>query len=243
MVRQGLRHSEIDWENVKIHVSGEEIEREQEHEKAIAQTKQYLIENFPKFIMVNNVYYETEKYDDDIGMYEILHVDHIVIGNQAIYVIKTVKFPENTELYGSSETKTWHYTENKDDKETCLYNVVNADRRNQRNREYMAMLAKEVAGVDVPTIGIVNIMGLADEDIHLNLQYGHDVVTMKNLAEKIRYYENTIDSNRIGYEYCDAYVRKYKEEEVYDNIIPEIRDIELKHRIYWKSSEKNKKDN
>lgn len=243
MVRQGLRRSEIDWENVKIHVSGEEIEREQEHEEAIAQTKKYLIENFPKFIMVNNVYYETEKYNGNIGMYEILHVDHIVIGDQAIYVIKTIKFPENTELYGSSETKTWHYTEKKDDKETCLHNVINADRRNQRNREYMAMLAKEVAGVNVPTIGIVNIMGLADEDIHLNLQYGHDVVTMKNLAEKIRYYENTIDSNRIGYEYCDAYVRKYKEEEVYDNIIPEIRDIELKHRIYWKLAEKNKTDN
>ena len=241
MVRQGLRRSEIDWENVKIHVSGEEIEKEQEHEKAIAQTKQYLIENFPKFIMVNNVYYETEKYDDNIGMYEILHVDHIVIGDQAIYVIKTVKFPENVELYGSSGTKTWHYTENKDDKEMRLRRITNEDRRNQRNREYMAMLAKEVVRTDVPTIGIVNIIGLTDENIHLNLEYGHDVVTMKNLAEKIRYYENTIDSNRIGYEYCDAYVRKYKEEEVYDNIIPEIRDIELKFRVYTKLSEKTQK--
>ena len=32
MVRPGLRRSEIDWENVDIHISREEMEREQEHE-------------------------------------------------------------------------------------------------------------------------------------------------------------------------------------------------------------------
>ena len=237
MVRPGLRCSEIDWENVNIHITKEEMEREQEHEAAIQQTKGYLIKNFPKFCTINNVYYETEMFNQDAGMYEILHVDHIVIGDQAIYVIKTVKFPGNVELYGSSDTKTWHYMENQDDKETRMRRVANADRRNQRNRDYMAMLAKEVARVDVPTVGIVNIIGLEDEEIHLNLEHGHDVVTIKNLAERIRYYENTIDSKRIGYEYSDAYVRKYKEEEVYDNIIPEIRDIELKFRVYTKLSE------
>ena len=35
MVRPGLRRSEIDWENVDIHISREEMEREQEHEAAI----------------------------------------------------------------------------------------------------------------------------------------------------------------------------------------------------------------
>ena len=34
MVRPGLRRSEIDWENVDIHISREEMEREQEHEAA-----------------------------------------------------------------------------------------------------------------------------------------------------------------------------------------------------------------
>ena len=103
MVRPGLRCSEIDWEKVNIHISKEEMEREQEHEAAIQQTKGYLIKNFPKFCTINNVYYETEMFNQDAGMYEILHVDHIVIGDQAIYVIKTVKFPENVELYGSSD--------------------------------------------------------------------------------------------------------------------------------------------
>ena len=51
MVRPGLRRSEIDWENVDIHISREEMEREQEHEAAIQQAKQYLIKNFPKFCM------------------------------------------------------------------------------------------------------------------------------------------------------------------------------------------------
>ena len=49
MVRPGLRCSEIDWENVNIHISKEEMEREQEHEAAIQQAKGYLIKNFPKF--------------------------------------------------------------------------------------------------------------------------------------------------------------------------------------------------
>ena len=98
MVRPGLRCSEIDWENVNIHISKEEMEREQEHEAAIQQAKGYLIKNFPKFCTVSNVYYETETFNHDAGMYEVMHVDHIVIGDQAIYVIKTVKFPENVEL-------------------------------------------------------------------------------------------------------------------------------------------------
>lgn len=88
MVRPGLRRSEIDWENVDIHVSREEMEREQEHETAIQQAKQYLIKNFPKFCTINNGYYETETFDHDAGMYEVMHVDHIVIGDQAIYVIQ-----------------------------------------------------------------------------------------------------------------------------------------------------------
>lgn len=53
MVRPGLRRSEIDWENVDIHISREEMEREQEHEAAIQQAKQYLIKNFPKFCTIN----------------------------------------------------------------------------------------------------------------------------------------------------------------------------------------------
>ena len=52
MVRPGLRRSEIDWENVDIHISREEMEREQEHEAAIQQAKQYLIKNFPKFCTI-----------------------------------------------------------------------------------------------------------------------------------------------------------------------------------------------
>lgn len=106
MVRPGLRRSEIDWENVDIHISREEMEREQEHEAAIQQAKQYLIKNFPKFCTINNGYYETETFNHDAGMYEVMHVDHIVIGDQAIYVIKTVKFPDHVELYGSSDAKT-----------------------------------------------------------------------------------------------------------------------------------------
>ena len=38
MVRPGLRRSEIDWENVDIHISREEMEREQEHEAATQQS-------------------------------------------------------------------------------------------------------------------------------------------------------------------------------------------------------------
>ena len=238
MVRPGLRCSEIDWENVNIHISKEEMEREQEHEAAIQQAKGYLIKNFPKFCTVSNVYYETEKFNQDAGMYEVLHVDHIVIGDQAIYVIKTVKFPENVELYGSSDTKTWHYTENRDKNERHMHRVDNADKRNRRYCEYIQMLAGEAVRQDVPAIAIVNIIGLTDEQIHLNLESGHEVVTMDNLADRIRYYENTIDSNHVAYEHSDDLIRKFKEEEVYDNIIPEIRDVELKYRIYLKLSDK-----
>ena len=237
MVRPGLRRSEIDWENVDIHIFREEMEREQEHEAAIQQAKQYLIKNFPKFCTINNGYYETETFNHDAGMYEVMHVDHIVIGDQAIYVIKTVKFPENVELYGSSDAKTWHYTENKDKKERHMHRVDNADIRNRRYCEYIQMLAGEAARQDVPAIAIVNIIGLTDEQVHLNLESGHEVVTMNNLADRIRDYESTIDSNHVAYEYSDDLIRKFKEEEVYDNIIPQIRDVELKHRVYLKLSE------
>ena len=204
MVRPGLRRSEIDWENVDIHISREEMEREQEHEAAIQQAKQYLIKNFPKFCTINNGYYETETFNHDAGMYEVMHVDHIVIGDQAIYVIKTVKFPEHVELYGSSDIQ---------------------------------MLAGEAIRRDVPAIAIVNIIGLTDEQIHLDIESGHEVVTMDKLADRIRYYESTIDSDRVAYEHSDDLIRKFKEEEVYDNIIPQIRDVELKYRIYLKLSE------
>ena len=52
-----------------------------------------------------------------------MHVDHIVIGDQAIYVIKTVKFPEHVELYGSSDAKNWYYAENTDKQETHMATV------------------------------------------------------------------------------------------------------------------------
>lgn len=237
MVRPGLRCSEIDWENVNIHISREEMEREQEHEAAIQQAKQYLIKSFPKFCTINNGYYETEMFNHDAGMYEVMHVDHIVIGDQAIYVIKTVKFPEHVELYGSSDAKNWYYAENTDKQETHKHKVDNADKRNQRYCEYIQMLAGEAIRRDVPAIAIVNIIGLTDEQIHLDIESGHEVVTMDKLADRIRYYESTIDSDRVAYEHSDDLIRKFKEEEVYDNIIPQIRDVELKYRIYLKLSE------
>ena len=40
MVRAELRRQEIDWENTNIHISKEDLEREQAHEEAIKQTKQ-----------------------------------------------------------------------------------------------------------------------------------------------------------------------------------------------------------
>ena len=181
MVRPGLRRSEIDWENVDIHISREEMEREQEHEAAIQQAKQYLIKNFPKFCTINNGYYETETFNHDAGMYEVMHVDHIVIGDQAIYVIKTVKFPEHVELYGSSDAKNWYYAENTDKQETHKHKVDNADKRNQSYCEYIQMLAGEAIRRDVPAIAIVNIIGLTDEQIHLDIESGHEVVTMDKL--------------------------------------------------------------
>ena len=202
MVRPGLRRSEIDWENVDIHISREEMEREQEHEAAIQQAKQYLIKNFPKFCTINNGYYETETFNHDAGMYEVMH-----------------------------------YAENTDKQETHKHKVDNADKRNQSYCEYIQMLAGEAIRRDVPAIAIVNIIGLTDEQIHLDIESGHEVVTMDKLADRIRYYESTIDSDRVAYEHSDDLIRKFKEEEVYDNIIPQIRDVELKYRIYLKLSE------
>ena len=72
MVRPGLRRSEIDWENVDIHISREEMEREQEHEAAIQQAKQYLIKNFPKFCTINNGYYETDQDSEVSGACRII---------------------------------------------------------------------------------------------------------------------------------------------------------------------------
>ena len=72
----------------------------------------------------------------------------------------------------------------------------------------------------------------------MDIESGHEVVTMDKLADRIRYYESTIDSDRVAYEHSDDLIRKFKEEEVYDNIIPQIRDVELKYRIYLKLSEK-----
>lgn len=216
MVRAELRRQEIDWENTNIHISKEDLEREQAHEEAIKQTKQYLNRNFPKFYTVNNVYYETEVFNDEAGMYEVLHVDHILIGDQAMYVIKTVNFSG---------------------KKVCSRRVSNADRENQRCREYMQQLAEETAGVEIPTIGIVNVTGLTEEAMHMNLDLGHHVVPITGLADKIRHYEKTIDNERVVYDNSDRLVRKFKEEEVYDNIVPQIRDVELKHRIYMKLSQ------
>ena len=71
----------------------------------------------------------------------------------------------------------------------------------------------------------------------MDIESGHEVVTMDNLADRIRYYESTIDSDRVVYEHSDDLIRKFKEEEVYDNIIPQIRDVELKYRVYTKLSE------
>ena len=99
------------------------------------------------------------------------------------------------------------------------------------------MLAGEAIRRDVPAIAIVNIIGLTEEQIHLDIESGHEVVTMDNLADRIRYYESTIDSDRVVYEHSDDLIRKFKEEEVYDNIIPQIRDVELKYRVYTKLSE------
>lgn len=164
-------------------------------------------------------------------------VDHIVIGDQAIYVIKTVKFPKHVELYGSSDAKNWYYAENTDKQETHKHKVDNLDKRNQSYCEYIQMLAGEAIRRDVPAIAIVNIIGLTDEQIHLDIESGHEVVTMDKLADRIRYYESTIDSDRVAYEHSDDLIRKFKEEEVYDNIIPQIRDVELKYRVYTKLSE------
>ena len=61
--------------------------------------------------------------------------------------------------------------------------------------------------------------------------------SVDKLADRIRYYESTIDSDRVAYEHSDDLIRKFKEDEVYDNIIPQIRDVELKYRIYLKLSE------
>ena len=101
------------------------------------------------------------------------------------------------------------------------------------------MLAGEAIRRDVPSIAIVNIIGLTDEQIHLDIESGHEVVTMDKLADRIRYYESTIDSDRVAYEHSDDLIRKFKEEEVYDNIIPQIRDVELKYRIYLRLSERD----
>ena len=100
MVRPGLRRSEIDWENVDIHISREEMEREQEHEAAIQQAKQYLIKNFPKFCTINNGYYETETFNHDAGMYEVqipLHRITDSASNGSVFPVVTEHFSASSD--------------------------------------------------------------------------------------------------------------------------------------------------
>ena len=92
--------------------------------------------------------------------------------------------------------------------------------------------------VNVPLLGKDSFQEIDIAGITMPItKHNFIVKDIHKLADTIRYYESTIDSDRVAYEHSDDLIRKFKEEEVYDNIIPQIRDVELKYRIYLKLSE------
>lgn len=238
MVRSTFRHKEADWAQQKIYVTKRYIEKKKEAEQAQKITKTCLNEVFPKFQLINDVYYETEEFNLQIQMYKTLQIDHILLGNQAVYVIETRKLPGGTKLYGGSNSKKWVCVEFENGVKKHAHKEINADRKNREQSVFIQRLIRERLGINVPVIPIVNIVGISDKEIYLNLQYGHEVVTLDNLAHKIDYFENVIESNDIVNRYCQKIIKVIKEEEIYDGIIPEIGDVEKKHMGYLRRMEK-----
>ena len=94
------------------------------------------------------------------GMYEVMHVDHIVIGDQAIYVIKTVKFPDHVELYGSSDAKTGIIQRTQINRKRISTKWTMRIRETRVIVRYIQMLAGEAIRRDVPAMQLSILLDL-----------------------------------------------------------------------------------
>lgn len=234
MVTGILRKEEVDWKKIRIR---RDRNKENIGTKTEEKVANYLHERFPEYSVMNNLYFELDEYNSEIGMYRTMQIDHIVIGRKAVYVVETKHLPNNVTLTGSSQMKNWKYTEC--GAEGSAHRETNADSQNQKHKRHVENIINNKLEMQVPVISIVCIDGLEDKKILLNLTYKHEVVSMDELSDKIEYYEKILLSN------YDELPRKkifnlICEELIYDNIIPEIDDVMLKHLVYVKQIIKNR---
>lgn len=228
MVSINERKEEYDWKNAHIRVTKTDKKRQGAGVRAEEVVRGILQDINAHYIEIHDVYFETDYFNFDVGMYQTMQIDHILIAQKAIYVIETKHLPSNAILTGGSNTKKWIYTE------------FDAQHKKHTHADFVRNLIKAKTGVDVPVISIVNLDGIKDENVQVFLKYKHEVVCTYELKDKILYYENRFASRD------DIDVMKMedliKSEAIYDGIIPQIDDVKRKHLVYVKLVNKNARE-
>ena len=169
-------------------------------------------------------------------MYPTLQIDHILITKRAIYVVETKHIPEDSELIGGSNTKKWKYIQKDKNGKEHTHGESNADKQNQKHVSFLENMLRDKIREDVIIYSLVVLDGIKDKNVKLNLQFKHEVVCLEELADKINYLDSRIEKETLNINFIKDIIC---EEVIYDNIIPQIPDVQEKHLYYVKIQDRN----
>ena len=200
-----------------------------EYEKKIVEKlRNYFEKRDEKFLILEDVYFETGEYSEKLKVYRTIQIDILVITPKVIISVEVKHISDAycKRIIGGADSRTWNLIKN-----LGRSRMTNGVRQNRMHTQFTGELV-EFLGINIPVCGMTVIGDLDKNKIEVQQMLGDNLVVEDDMLDMIDYIIKTHSTSEC-----------YDIEEIgakLENWICRTEGRDILHKFFLRNVKKNK---
>ena len=151
--------------------------------KVVEKLRNYFAELDEKFLIFENVYFETGEYSEKLKVYRTIQIDILIVTQRMIIPVK-VKYISNAyckRITGGADSRTWNLIKN-----LGRSRMTNGVRQNRMHTQFTGELV-EFLGINIPICGMTIIGDLDKSKIEVQQMLDDNLVMEEDMLDMVDY--------------------------------------------------------
>ena len=151
--------------------------------KIVAKLRKYFEEQGEKFLILENVYFETGEYSEKLKVYRTIQIDILIVTQKLIIPIEVKHLSDEycKRITGGADSRTWNLIKN-----LGRSRMTNGVRQNRMHTQFTGELV-EFLGTNIPICGMTIIGDLDKSKIEVQQMLDDNLVVEEDMLDMVDY--------------------------------------------------------